>query len=236
MSEDNHDESEDSEGSDEPPLPENNEYENVVDESGTVSNEHKQAIIKARNRIDEREDAMFTGPLIDPAIGDGISDRQRVKAMGRTIRMLIRRLRPLLVRDTVEGAEEYAQKVQLGSVSLLPPDKDGIPFSDLAHGDIDEKAFRQAYNLPREAELPEPKQVTFTGLLSILQAPDEITQTWRVKTDTQRGQRLDDVLTLRVSRPIPMHILENAVMACDDFMQEAGIGVKLDTGDPVGYT
>lgn len=221
---------------DEKELRRNNEFENVVDESGAVNQKHKEAIIEARNRIDQREDAMFTGPLIDPAIGEGITDRERVKAMGRTVRMLIRRLRPLLVRDTVEGAEQYAKEAELGDMVLSPPDKDGIPFSELVYQDIDEQAFRQAYGLPREADLPQPVGKEFKGLLSLLSAPDEISHTWRVQTERGPDARANDILTLRASSPIPMHILENAVMACDDFMQEAGIGVKLDTGDPVGYT
>ena len=221
---------------DEPDVPGNNEYENVVDESGTVNQKHKEQILQARNRIDEREDAMFTGPLIDPAIGEGITHYERVKAMGRTVRMLIRRLRPLLVRDTVEGAEEYAETVELGRMTLYPPDSDGIPFSALVHDDINEKAFRREYDLPKGVDLPQPVTRDFDGLLSLLAVPDEIAYTWRVKTKTGKRVGPDDIIVLQEAQPIPMHILERAVMASDDFMQEAGIGLTLDTGDPVGYT
>lgn len=221
---------------DEPDVPSNNEYENVVDESGTVNQKHKEQILQARNRIDEREDAMFTGPLIDPAIGEGITHYERVKAMGRTVRMLIRRLRPLLVRDTVEGAEEYAETVELGVMTLYPPDSDGIPFSALVHDDINKKAFRRRYDLPKGVDLPQPVTREFNGLLSLLAVPDEIAYTWRVKTKTGKRVGPDDIIELQEAQPIPMHILERAVMASDDFMQEAGIGLTLDTGDPVGYT
>lgn len=221
---------------DEPGVPGDNEYENVVDESGTVNQKHKEQILLARNRIDEREDAMFTGPLIDPAIGEGITHHERVKAMGRTVRMLIRRLRPLLVRETVEGAEEYAEAVELGSMTLYPPDSDGIPFSALVHDDIDGKPFRRQYGLPKGVDLPRPVGKDFNGLLSLLGVPDEIAYEWRVKTKTGKRVGPDDIIVLQEAQPIPMHILERGVMAADDFMQEAGIGLTLDTGPPVGFT
>lgn len=75
-----------------------------------------------------------------------------------------------------------------------------------------------------EVQLP-TRTIKFTGVLSILDAPKSLQDTWEeTDVDPYEGrQRVER----SVSKPIPERMLMNAFDACNMFCQEVGLDVKL---------
>lgn len=76
------------------------------------------------------------------------------------------------------------------------------------------------------------KTVQFRGLLSILQAPKPLQDSWtETELDEYEGRQSAE---RSVSKPIPERILLNAFDACNMFCEEVGLDIKLQRAtDPI---
>lgn len=203
----------------------------VEDEEGVVDRKVKEQVLDLRSQIDEDERAIYVEMLSDPARSFTISDANRF--WGVSVRQYLRGIKRLWGNTDatrVRSVGDYWQEMHLGTETLNPPDKGGYQFSLAAHLDThppDE--LKRAIGLPKRAELPKPEVVEFHGLDSIL-SQNRIEHTWVVKTDVSGPPPEHESVHLQVAEPIPKHILENAVEAADNFLQQAGLG--FDVGVP----
>lgn len=209
--------------------------EKVEDEEGTVARKLKDGIIEVRERVDEREDQLFVGPMVDEQLNRQISYGQALNAWGNTVRQYIRKIRPLLINDEVEDAKKYRENVELGTYVMPPPDHGGYRFSLFANPNVDATQLKQKMGLPRQTEPPEPREFTFNGLLSLLEQ-QRIEAQWAVKVSADGPEPEHETVYPSKTEPIPKFILESAVMHADEFLQSAGIGLNLDRGKPHGET
>lgn len=197
----------------------------IKDEEEYVPKRVKKRILDSRERVNEREDELFTARVVDPEID--ISEGQAVVAWGNTVKQFMRDIEVLLERLDIESASHYLHDVHLGEVSLVPPDMRGYAFSRVVDEQTDDAVLRQQLGLPRDAELPRPKGVPFNGLQSIIEREPILQEQWRVCIDASGPPPAHQYLYPEVGQPVPKWIYENAIRAADRFLQDAGIGVDV---------
>lgn len=196
----------------------------VQDEEGTVDRKIKNRILDARARVDEREDILFTQPIVDPELNLNRVDATR--AWGNTVRQFIRSIEPLLRSDDIKNSEYYYAEVILGRETLVPPDSDKYQFSKFANEEISDKHLKRDMGLPPSFEPPEPVTVEFTGLGDILRQ-EMLHHKWTVDVADKGRPAIKE---LSVETPVPKFVYENAVRAADQFLQQAGVGMDISSG------
>jgi hypothetical protein len=213
-----------------PDDPEDEQSKRVNDDEGNVDRKIKDRILKARERVDTREDQLFVQA---PAMDVRMSQEQALNAWATSIRQYIRVVKPLLTSDEIEGAQYYWTKVPLGGREISPPDGEK-EWSRFAYSD-DPNGLATQMGLPPSFDPPEAKTASFTGLQEIMNR-QTIEKHWTVdmKPDAILPQENLDSLTVKM--PVPKSILEKAVEATDAFLQEAGVGLEIGGDDPHGKT
>lgn len=201
----------------------------VKDEEGQVDQEVKTRILESRTRVNEREDALFNGPLLEPELD--ISHEQAVISWGNTVRQFLRDIRPLLTNDDIRENEKYFENTEIGQMVLVPPDTGGYPFSKIATANRPDAQLIRALNLPPGVSLPRPHTITFEGLRSVLEHDTTVSHQWRVCVDATGPPPEQEWLYPTAEQPVGRRIYEQAVQVADEFLQQAGIG--METGLPV---
>jgi len=208
----------DTDGHDGPP-----EY-TVDDDEGYVDRQVKDHILNLRRQIDDDERRLYAERRADPT--DSISVAEANHFWGLSIRQYLRGIKRLWGDDDtdVKGVDDYWDTVRLGRVTLTPPDKDGYPFSKVAQArDASSIDMKRQLGVPLTAELPEPKTTEFYGLRSVLDE-NRIRERWEVTVEADGPAMAHQTILLTREIPVPKHILENAVEAADNFLQQAGLG------------
>lgn len=200
----------------------------VLDEEGNVDSLVKQRILDSREAVNTNENILFTERVISPDVQ--VSRARATIAWGHSVRRYIRDAEVLLRNDRIPENEEYYNDVELGTMQLIPPDKDGYQFSLFASEKLDDKRLKKRLGLPFNCDPPKPKTFDFTGLLSILQAGDVVSHNWEVYTQKEGARGNWKVKRLEATQPIRKDIYDRAVRATDQFLQGAGIGIR--TGMP----
>lgn len=198
----------------------NDHGENLVDEK------IKKQVLELRSVVDDDErriyvDRLRTDPQYTRAEANqdwGVSVRQYLRA--------IKRLWPDEEDVPIAKEDYYWKRVPLSQNEYLyPHDKNGFRFSLVQHTErfATERDLRNAIGLGPRGDIPEPYSITFKGLSSILNQ-NRIEHTWLITTHKQGPPPAHNIETVEQSMPIPKHILENAVEAADNFLQQAGLG------------
>lgn len=210
-----------------------NDYDShrVIDEEGSVDAKVKERILNSREAINENENILFTQRAIMPDIN--ISRPQAIVAWGHSVRRYVRDVEILLSDDEIPESERYYEEIELGEVTLTPPDKSGYQFSLFSNPDLDNKQLKKRMALPHDCDVPEPVTRTFNGLRSIIESEDVISHEWQFFVDKTGPQSGWEIMTLEAQQPIPKDIYELAVRHTDQFLQKAGIGIE--TGTPEVY-
>jgi hypothetical protein len=201
--------------------------ETVKNDEGLVDRKTKEQILGLRQQVDEDERTLYINRMSDPEYTVTIEEANQY--WGISVRQYLRGIKRLWSEDTdakIRNVEQYWQEQVIGTETLVPPDTRGYQFSLVAYSDISTGELRKHLGLPRGAELPEPQVKTFKGLHSVL-STNRIEHTWVVKTDTSGPPPRHETVQLQVAEPIPKHILENAVEAADNFLQQAGLGFEV---------
>lgn len=194
----------------------------VTDSEGTVDEKVKNRILKARERVDEREDLLFVQMPADP--NSRLSRREATAAWNTTVRQYIRAIEPLLKSDEIQEAGYYYREVPLGREEFPPPDGKK-QWSNFARTDNETQVIR-SMGLHPSFDPPEAKEVRFEGLKDILDK-QQISLSWQFNVDpTQWGPEVERE-RLNITTPVPKHTLEEAVSAADQFLQEAGVGLEI---------
>lgn len=197
----------------------------VQDEEEYVDKRIKKRILDAREQVDEMEQALFDEELLMTDVE--IPHSQKAVAWGNTVRRFLRNIEVILVRMDIPEAEQYLEHVELGSVELVPPDKDGYAFSNVAHPDLDDQDVKRMLNLPPTVDLPHVQRRSFEGLRSVIESDAVLTGSWLVRvSDGNPATR--DVLELHTQRPVPKSLYEDAVRAADRFLFDAGVGLNIE--------
>ncbi|WP_136689987.1 hypothetical protein [Halorhabdus amylolytica] len=199
----------------------------TVQDDGSVDQKLKNRIIDARKRVDEREDQLFVQGL-----AAGISREEKTQAWGTVVRQYIRAIEPLLKSDDVKKAEYYYLQAYIGKQEIPPPDGE-YPWSELAYADNTWALFTE-YGLPANIDLPEPQEIEFEGLYSVLKQK-QVSAQWQVDLKPESFGPGGEQDRLGVSYPVPKEVLEEAVSTADEFLQQAGIGLEIGK-EPHGNT
>jgi len=200
----------------------------VIDEEGDVDSAVKSRILNSRSAINENENVLFTHRTVRPDIE--ISRAQATVAWGHSVKRYIRDVEILLTNDDIPEAREYYLNVNLGEVTLAPPETAGYDFSKFANPDRDDMHIKKEMGLPPDCEVPKPYTETLIGLKSLLESGEVVQNEWTVFVDKSGPRASWDQVTVEAMKPIPKHIYERAVRHTDQFLQNAGIGVH--TGMP----
>ena len=207
------------------PVDQNGHEDTVDDDEGYVDRKVKDHILSLRRQVDDDERHLYAERRASPdhtiSVGEanhfwGISVRQYLRG--------IKRLWGDDDEDDIKGVNRYWGELTLGEVELVPPDTDGYEFSVCAdtaqYSDI---ALKRFLGIPITAELPRVKTESFEGLRSVLET-NRIEASWVVTVDDTGPSVAHETIRLQRQLPVPKHILENAVEAADNFLQQAGLG------------
>lgn len=213
----------------------NGTQQRVKDDEGDVDRQTKQQILSLRKQVDDDERALYIEHMSNPESNLTIPEANQYWAI--SVRQYLRGIKRLWTdvdNTPIRNVEKYWEELNIGSERLVPPDKDGYQFSLLdQHKQYDDTTLRRRLDLPRTADLPRPIVKRFQGLKSVLKT-NRIEHTWVVKTDATGPPPEHDYVQLEVVRPVPKHILENAVEAADSFLQQAGLGFEVAVPDYYG--
>lgn len=205
----------------------------ITDEEEYTDKRIKKRIMDARDSLNETKKQLFAGRLLEPDVQ--ISQAEAVLAWSDLVRSYIRDLGVLLNHPDIPHAEYYKTEVEIGSVSIIPPDKDNHQFSLIAYDQVTEDELkRELPGFGRNAELPKPRRRDFYGLMSVVEQEPIISEQWLVvKNPTQVGPNQDQMMLER-EQPVPREIYEKAIVQADQFLQQAGIGLDIEAKPYMG--
>lgn len=197
----------------------------VLDEEGTVDQKVKDRILKARQRVDDREDYLYIEAPVDN--DKSVDELEKVVYWGMVVKQYIRSIKPLLTSEDVNQSYEYAVEEPIGTIMFYPRDTDGIPFSQLRHGDINTFRFKKQHNLPADVTLPTPAERAIVGLTDVLRLDTTVSHTWTVQAGQFNHPDAGGVIRITDEKPVPKHLYEKAVELADEFLQQAGVGLNV---------
>lgn len=198
----------------------------IKDEENYTDKKIKQRILNTRDMLNEAKFELFAGRLTEPDVE--VSQQQALFAWGDLVRSYLRDLGVLLYHEDLPGAEYYREKVEIGEIQIIPPDKDDYQFSLVAQGQLSAEELRRHFGLGRGAELPQPRTRQLRGLASVIEMEPVIEEHWAVSLNPREAPPNRDILRLSKAKPVPRHIYENALVQADQFLQEAGIGLDIE--------
>lgn len=207
--------------SSEPPS----DSQQVIDEEGSVDSQIKQRILNSRETVNQNENVLFTERLISPEVD--LSKDQAIIAWGHSVKRYIRDVEILLRNERLEESRYYYKEVDLGQVTLYPPNKGGYEFTRFYTSDTDNTLLKKDMGLPKDMQVPEPYTHTFTGLEDIIESEEYVYTQWTVYTNKQGPPTEWDEMPLDAAQPVPKEVYEKAVRETDQFLQSAGIGIDI---------
>jgi len=213
-------------------------HKQVVDDEGTVDQKLKNEILRARNRVEDREDRIFVqGPL------EGVPyNREQLTRIWQTsVRQYLRRVEPLLQSKEIRGAQEYYRDKTIADRAVYPEDGEtpvqgggsqdtvAIQWSQFYHDGVDLDRLRQIdERFGRQFTPPEPKRYRLQGLRAVIERPEQ-TFEWSVPLGNSVNPLQNMVAVPSTTVTPTKHELERAVRLTDLFLQEKA-GIAIDVG------
>lgn len=205
----------------------------VTDEEHSVDQQLKNQVLAIRKTVDEDERKLYVDRLRDPELP--YSRQEANQDWGLSVRQYLRAIKRLWDdAEQISGVPEYWRQMNLGTVTLVPPDADGYQFSAVTQ-DAPPADLRRFIGLPRGVDLPEPYVYTFNGLKDILNTRI-VSQSWTITVDNSGPPPAHKRVTVQDASVVPKPVLENAVEAADAFLQQAGLGFETSLPDYYGGT
>jgi len=201
----------------------------VIDDDGDVDKAIKRRIVKARERVDETELALWRDAELDPQIRGSISEAEKIRTFAMTVQQFLRRIEPLFRVDGIENNEQYYKDIDVGTITLHPPDTEDYQFSLIGQVDATDKELRRMIGLPRGVDLPEPVEIDITGLQEVIEREPVLSFQWSVCVARKGPKPQWEYVYPSVTRPMQKQVYKNAVRMADLFLQEAGIGLDTET-------
>lgn len=205
----------------------------VADDEQYTDKKIKARILNAREMLNDAQHELYSARLVEPEVQ--YSELDALLAWGNLVRSYIRDLSILLNNNDLRQAKHYREEVVLGRVQLIPPDQHGYEFSKIAYDGIkEEDLIREFEGFKRGADIPKPKERTFKGLMSLVEAESIIEEHWSVTRNPMEAGPNQERMTLQTQQPIPKYVYERALMAADEFLQQSGIGLEINAKDYMG--
>lgn len=207
-----------------------------ADEENTVDRKIKNQILGLRETVDQDERRLY----VDRMQEEPHYSRQHAnRDWAISVRQYLRGIKRLWA-DTddvpIKNVDYYWQEILLhdSAETMWPPNHNDFKFELMQFaGEYDERKLRDAIGLGKRGDFPEPYRVEFRGLQSVL-ARDRIEHTWVITTHKEGPPPNHNIERPSISMPVPKHILENAVEAADNFLQQAGLGFNISIPDYTG--
>lgn len=210
----------------------------VVDDEGTVDQKLKNEILRARNRVEDREDRIFVqGPL------EGVPyNRDQLTQIWQTsVRQYLRRVEPLLQSEEIRGAQEYYTEKAIAERMVYPEDGEtpvqgggnqdsiAIRWSQFFRDGVDIGRLRQTdERFGNQFTPPDPKRYQLQGLKAVIEHPEQ-TFEWSVPLGNSVNP-LQNMVAIPSRTVTPTkHELERAVRMTDIFLQDKA-GIAIDVG------
>jgi len=210
----------------------NEERKETVQDDGSVDQRVKDRILSARESVDETETHLFVSAAAAPEVR--LSQAQLATAWGTVVRQYIRSIEPLLRSDNVEAAARYYHEIPIHEQIIPPPDTEDNDWSRFAAAE-NPAALAREMGLPQSFKPPKPKRVTVRGLKDVLDKKEErLVWSFAKNPDAIPPQR--ERVRLEETWFPQKETLDHAVRKADEFLQQAGIGLEISSGDPVGHT
>lgn len=207
-----------------------------TDDDETLDKRIKENVMRVRQVLNDDERRLYVDRVRNEP---GYTQADANADWGVSVRQYLREIKRLW-SDTgdiqIRNVKKYWEQMQLApEEELYPPDYNGFQFSLVRERDQfhDDRALRDAIGLGPRGEIPEPKLVSFEGLMSVLER-NRIEKTWAITTHRQGPPPEHNTEVVRRSLPLPKHVLENAVEAADNFLQQAGLGFDVKMPDYYG--
>lgn len=210
----------------------NGKREQVNNEENYSDQKIKERIHKSRTQLTEARNKLETARLIEPSVD--YSEFQANVAWGKLVQSYIRDLSILLNNANVQDSEYYRDDVELGYLTLVPQNVEGVPFSDIVYDDVDkDDIVRRSSELGRGADVPRPEHVRFTGLLDLCQYDIVLEKQWSVVANPRAAPPNQRRIQTADRKPIPQSVFKKALMEADEFLQGSGLGLDMsDSGVP----
>ena len=213
-------------------------HKQVVDDEGTVDQKLKNEILRARNRVEDREDRIFVqGPL------EGVPyNRDQLTRIWQTsVRQYLRRVEPLLQSEEIRGARDYYLDKTVADRTIYPGDGETpvqgggsrdtveIEWSQFYREGVDLGKLQQTDDrFGQQFSPPEPKRYRLQGLQAVIEQPEQ-TFEWSVPLGNSVNP-LQNMVAVPTRTVTPTkHELERAVRMTDLFLQEKA-GIAIDVG------
>lgn len=206
--------------------------EQVNNEENYSDQKIKERIHKSRTQLTEARNRLETARLIEPSVE--YSEFQANVAWGKLVQSYIRDLSILLNNENVPDSKYYRDDVELGYLTFVPQDVDGIPFSDIVYENVEQRDIvRSSTKLQRGAEIPKPDHIKFTGLLDLCQYDIVLEKQWSVVANPNAAGPNKTRIQTSDRKPIPQSVFKQALMEADEFLQGSGLGLDMsDSGVP----
>jgi len=222
------------------------ERKRVLDDEGTVDKKLKSEIIRARRRVSDREDDIFTHARLE---GVDYSYKELTEIWKTPVRQYLRRIEPLLTDDAIDEAERFYTDIEIAAEQVTPPSgptrvivdnasmytsvKDGVaalPWGELYSEHLRSDDYGALHELFSDGmRAPKPKSYKLVGLRDVIEdyAPN---YEWGVQLNDRMNPANQAVAYPRVTRSMTKQDLEQALRMADQFLQHhAGIGMDIET-------
>lgn len=189
----------------------------------------KHQVLKLRQIVNDDERRLYVDRVrTDPRYTQFDANEDWQLSIRQYLRE-IKRLWPDGEDVPIPNIDYYWREIELsGEFELVPPDKNGFQFSVVENREHfgSDRELREAIGLGPHGDIPEPKTVKFTGLSSILEK-QHIEKTWVITTHKDGAPPEHNTEVVSLTLPIPKHVLENAIEAADNFLQQTGLGFDI---------
>lgn len=196
----------------------NTGIKSVLDEENFVDRKRKEQILSLRQSVDEYESELFFGVAQDQLTPD-----EAVSLWHDAVRRYLMAFEPLLRREDIPNSDYYYTGIELGAVTVEPPEK--YRTTPSVRGKSRSNDVLLAQSKP-----PKPKTTDIEGLKTVIEK-EIISEEWSVRVDRARspgpstGPPIETV-TVEESEQMPRSVLRNAVRAGDEFLEKAGVGLQ----------
>lgn len=198
----------------------------VADDEDYCDKKIKKRILNTREMLIQSKNELETERLIKADVE--YNDFEAFAAWANLIQSYIYELGILLKHPDVPKADYYREEIPLGRVEIVPQDRYGIPFSNIAYDDITkEDIVFQSPKLKRGAKIPEPVSVELRGLMDVAQTDIVLEKHWVVTTNPMQAPPNQNRIEVVGKQAVPRNVFQQALAESDQFLQNAGIGLDI---------
>jgi len=202
----------------------------VEDDGDLVAREKKKMILESRNIVNEIQ--------VETSVSNNGIRGGAHPSYIEAVRSFLRNIEPLLANSKIQGAREAYNKAHLGTLVIVPPvdpNTESTPEHLQDHTPEWTQNKDQDIVLHRFSDSVEPKQFEVVGLQEIISSVG-CNASWKVTIDRSKSQGFSggglQETTVTESKNWTRDILNNAVRAADQFLENANVGFTLAEDDP----